>query len=111
MSEMSESLSFEEYEFLEFMAHLFKSRPAFYQKAACKNEKMDDFFPKQGQSSVMKKAISICKTCPVQYECLKYSLEGEIEHGVWGGTSADDRRDWIRRGLTIETVWDSVVSE
>lgn len=37
-------------------------------------------------------AKRICATCPVQEPCLAYALANRIEHGVWGGTSARERR-------------------
>lgn len=30
-------------------------------------------------------AKSICKTCPVQVECLNYAIANEEENGIWGG--------------------------
>ena len=49
-----------------------------------------DFFPGVGESCEDAKAI--CAQCLVQSECLDYALElGEL-HGVWGGTSGQQRR-------------------
>lgn len=48
------------------------------------------FFPERGQSTAP--AVKICNKCPVQRECLLYSLENNEIHGIWGGTSERTRR-------------------
>jgi WhiB family redox-sensing transcriptional regulator len=50
----------------------------------------DLFFPERGQSD--KPAKAICATCPVREECLDYALGTKVEHGIWGGTSENQRR-------------------
>lgn len=37
-------------------------------------------------------AIAICSTCPVIDECLNYAIDSNINHGVWGGLTAYQRR-------------------
>lgn len=49
----------------------------------------------------LRKAQSICETCPVAMQCLEHALEKKILHGVWAGTSGRTRaRIWAmeRRG-------------
>jgi len=70
---------------------------------------MNLFFPGQGQSAVMKEAIEICFTCPVQKECHEYALENKIDHGVWGGSSADQRRLWIKENTSIVNAWEELL--
>jgi len=70
---------------------------------------MNLFFPGQGQSAVMKEAIEICFTCPVQKECHEYALENKIDHGVWGGSSADQRRFWIKENTSIVNAWEELL--
>jgi WhiB family redox-sensing transcriptional regulator len=36
------------------------------------------------------KAIAICKTCPVMYQCRQFARENK-ELGVWGGETEDER--------------------
>lgn len=36
-------------------------------------------------------AKAVCRTCPVQTNCLAYALSGK-EFGIWGGTSENQRR-------------------
>jgi WhiB family redox-sensing transcriptional regulator len=48
-------------------------------------------------------AVAICRTCPVQEQCLELSLRHwEIgRHGVWGGLLPAERAD-LRRLLPME---------
>lgn len=43
-----------------------------------------------------RRAKAICDTCPHEAECLEYALEINVSDGVWGGTTARERRA-IRR--------------
>lgn len=36
-----------------------------------------------------------CSHCPVIKECLEFALDNDIEHGVWGGMGARDRRLYV----------------
>ena len=36
-------------------------------------------------------AKSVCNGCPVRRKCLDYALDGELDFGVWGGTTFDER--------------------
>jgi WhiB family redox-sensing transcriptional regulator len=53
------------------------------------------FFPESGES--VQPAKKVCAQCPVTAECLEYSLAHHERYGVWGGTSADQRRELARR--------------
>lgn len=48
------------------------------------------FFPERGEPSGPAKAI--CMVCPVRVECLNYALSINERHGIWGGTSENERR-------------------
>lgn len=69
------------------------------ERAACRGEDPDLFFPERGERPTAAQAI--CRGCPVRAECLEhadtYEASGQ-EHGVWGGLSATDRRSLVRRG-------------
>lgn len=103
-------MSFEEFQVLSFSAALRRRRPAFFKDAACSSPDVDAslFFPKQGQSSLVREARLICFECPVQYECLSYAVNEKIEDGVWGGSTAADRRVWIKNGFSPEEAWDNL---
>jgi len=55
------------------------------------------FAPTDYRNKQFLQAIELCSTCPVKYECLMYSLEGE-EFGTWGGMS-EFQRDQLRKTL------------
>jgi len=106
-----ETISYQEYELLTFLTALERSRPSFYKYAACKGQGADAYHPKQGQASVMKEAIKNCFTCPVQKDCHQYALKEQLEYGVWGGSSADQRRKWLQNGVDAESAWIELVAE
>lgn len=65
-------------------------------RAACKGEDTDVFFPVGRESP--RRALAVCRRCPVRTECLDYALT-RPQHGIWGGTTSDQRR-LIRAGRT-----------
>ena len=64
--------------------------PPFAADAACKETPAISFFPERGESNEPAKAV--CARCLVAPECLQYALDERIEHGIWAGTSARQRR-------------------
>jgi hypothetical protein len=44
-------------------------------------------------------AVKLCKTCPVRALCAAYAVEAEEVYGVWGGLTANQRKQ-IRRKKT-----------
>ena len=44
-----------------------------------------------------KVAKRICRTCPVQKECLVFAMDTPMDHGVWGGLTERERRSYRRR--------------
>ena len=95
----------------EFWRSLNALRPAFHQKALCKTMDNNLFFPGQGQSGKAQQAVEICFQCPVQIECHDYACKEKIEHGVWGGSTADQRKQWFKQGLTPSAAWGELVPE
>jgi WhiB family transcriptional regulator, redox-sensing transcriptional regulator len=70
-------------------------------RAACAGVDPDVFLPDRGES--LDEARSYCCRCEVQYECLDAALTlGQNAVGVWGGTSARERRNAKRRGWDAE---------
>ena len=65
----------------------FFSPPAWHEDAMCKLYPSVSFFPERGESSGPAKAV--CAECTVRAEC---AAAGQGEAGVWGGTSARERR-------------------
>ena len=70
--------------------------------AACLDEDPELFFP-EGESERYERqidaALEVCSTCPVVDECLSYALDADQRSGIWGGTTAEQRRR-IRLGAT-----------
>ena len=61
---------------------------------ACRNEDPELFFPiTSGGPSARQIAAAkaVCQRCGVQDQCLHYALESHQHHGVWGGTSEEER--------------------
>jgi WhiB family redox-sensing transcriptional regulator len=62
--------------------------------AACRGLGHATFFPERGQP--LDEARAICAGCLVAEECRAFaSADGELA-GVWGGTSAKQRRQILR---------------
>ena len=63
--------------------------------AACRGEDPAIFF--EGQDGSPSEAMKICAGCPVQTECLDYSLMARERYGVWGGATERERRRLLRQ--------------
>ena len=59
-------------------------------EAVCAQSDPEIFFPDKGQSYGIAKQI--CRVCPVQVQCLTFALDNGETHGIWGGTTHNDRR-------------------
>jgi WhiB family redox-sensing transcriptional regulator len=63
--------------------------------AACRAADPELFFPVSEAGPALgqvARAKAVCATCSVRDECLDYALVTRQPHGVWGGTSEEDRR-------------------
>jgi Transcription factor WhiB len=65
------------------------------EKAACKNEPREYFFP-EAQDWVDPRAGRICAVCPVKDDCRDFALSNPSLTGIWAETSEEERRR-IRR--------------
>lgn len=73
--------------------------------AACRGHNPDYWFPQQSRTATTitpaaQKAITICKTCPVQQQCATWATNKPETHGIWGGLTAEQRRGIRRRRIT-----------
>ena len=59
-------------------------------RANCRGVSPDIFFPTRGEPTDEAKAV--CQGCAVRDECLESALINHDTHGVWGGTSENQRR-------------------
>lgn len=73
---------------------------------ACRGENAEQFFPRKGQPTGP--ARKICGRCPHQDECLAWALETGQRHGIWAGTSPEQRvaiwKQWERAGAAVHLI-------
>ena len=62
--------------------------------AACASADPDAFFPEQGGSTRLAKAV--CRACPVRRPCLEYALASNEQFGIYGGLTERERRRFGR---------------
>jgi WhiB family transcriptional regulator, redox-sensing transcriptional regulator len=66
-----------------------------WRDAACQTVDPDLFFPVSslgpGRDEVAR-AKAVCASCPVRRQCLQFALATRQAHGVWGGTTEEERR-------------------
>lgn len=62
------------------------------EEAKCAETDPEVFFPEVPITlEKTKKAIAICKTCDVMFECLQFAMRNNISYGIWGGTLPQQR--------------------
>ena len=67
--------------------------------AKCRDIDPDVFYPLgRGRSAFegAEVAKAICQGCPSREPCLRFALSAREDLGVWGGMSAEERREIIR---------------
>ncbi len=63
--------------------------------AACQSADPELFFPVSGAGAGLaeiERAKAICARCAIRQQCLDFALESRQSHGIWGGTSEEERR-------------------
>jgi WhiB family redox-sensing transcriptional regulator len=68
--------------------------------AACRRVDPEVFFPVSaiGPARIqVAQAKAVCAGCGVRQKCLEFALATHEVHGVWGGTSEDERRTLLGR--------------
>ena len=69
-------------------------------RGVCQTVDPETFFP--APTDPPDAAIALCGTCAVQGPCLAWALEAGDCHGVWGGTTARERRAMVVAWRTPE---------
>lgn len=67
-------------------------------RSACLNADPELFFPLSSMGPSLEQlaqAKQICRRCPVRAECLEFALSTQQTHGVWGGTSEEERKGLV----------------
>lgn len=80
------------------IADLVNNTEPWMAQAACRQHPPDTFYPLPTDIHTQAAAKRICATCPVQTYCLKYALEHDEPHGIWGGLTPRERRNLQRDG-------------
>jgi WhiB family transcriptional regulator, redox-sensing transcriptional regulator len=77
------------------------NRAEWWSLGACLSADPDLFFPLSEAGPLGHQQISaakaVCRDCAVRRQCLEYALAASPIHGVWGGTSEEERRMLTRR--------------
>jgi len=73
---------------------LTESRP-WVDFALCAQTYPEAFFPEQGGWSSVREAKAICSACEVPVQCLAYAVDNRIAFGIYGGTTARERRGML----------------
>lgn len=76
-------------------------RPEWHARGACRDEDPGLFFARAGGAAQVDAAKAVCRRCQVIDECLAWALStpdrrGVEPHGVWGGTTPEERRKLAR---------------
>lgn len=66
--------------------------PDFAADALCKEHPELTWFPERGQTVAAVQAIAICRQCLVRDQCRTYAITEHIHVGIWGATTARERR-------------------
>ena len=62
--------------------------------AACRSADPDLFFPISASGPARQQtaeAKAICAICPVRRQCLAFAVRTGQPHGIWGGTTEEER--------------------
>lgn len=75
-------------------------------RGACRNLDTEQFFHPEGERGGTRKrrddaAKAICAQCPVIAQCREYGLSAQEPYGVWGGLTAEERRELIRTSRQV----------
>lgn len=79
------------------------------ESAACRGAASTQFYSPSGERGPSRRkreaqARRICAGCPVRAECAKFAMEIGEEHGIWGGTTSQERIALLRRPRSADTI-------
>ena len=60
-------------------------------RGACRDTDPEDFFPVGVNPAAVESARATCRRCDVVADCLEWALEHDVQYGVWGGLSEQER--------------------
>jgi WhiB family redox-sensing transcriptional regulator len=75
------------------MITFFVDLPRFDQARCAEVEDKDFFFPdgRKLEAERLHQLKAICHSCIHEKECLAYALKKQIDYGIWGGKTPDER--------------------
>lgn len=77
--------------------------PTWRTQASCRTKSAVHFFApphferKPEKDAREGAARALCRSCPVQRQCLEYALAVQEPHGIWGGLNELERRRLLRK--------------
>jgi WhiB family redox-sensing transcriptional regulator len=77
-----------------FISSAAEDRIAWVSKARCRSTDADELFVR---GAAQRKAVVICRHCPVIGECGADALDNREEFGVWGGMTERQRRALLKQ--------------
>ena len=78
----------------------FNNRGEWITQARCREVEPDALFV---QGAEQRKAVAICRHCPVVLQCRADALDNRVEFGVWGGMTERQRRALLRKHPEIDS--------
>ena len=78
------------------------------ESAVCRQTDLSLWFPEKenpnpaGLIRTIRAAQNVCRTCPVQTECLDYALTNNERHGIWAGINMNTAKSQIRDQLRLQ---------
>lgn len=83
------------------------SHPNWHEDAQCRDMNQSIFYGEEDRSGKarhhpnltvdeVQRARRICNACPVQMNCLEWAIVNREEFGIWGGSTAGQRKKWIK---------------
>ena len=86
-------------------AALEEERRDWWRSAACREMDPELFFPVGARgpgAGEIDRAKAVCAGCRVRRQCLQYALATHQMHGVWGGTTEEERQLRVRHEREME---------
>ena len=73
--------------------------------ASCRGTSTDTFYPPENSRGNTRRlnerpAKRVCESCPVLVPCRRYAVDAQEPHGIWGGTTPEERVE-LRRASGI----------
>ena len=64
-------------------------------------------FSDRQDGSYVRRALATCFGCPVRLPCLEAAVRGGESFGIWGGTTADDRKAVrnLHPTMAVQVLW------